>query len=143
MAFVLIGSPQEAKQVDFEKADQRQREVSRFIFPFKNGEKLTFVGCFLQKAENDGKTADYLVYRFKNESGQEGDVTRKMLCDRGKKILDDDVTLEGILPVNSLSSEVYKACNKKGAKFVAAVVPDYYSNGTRRMSDFGVIQFAK
>jgi hypothetical protein len=142
--FKVIGSPIEATKEQIALADERVRESSKFIFPFANGEELSFVGCFWQPAENDGADASYLVFRFKSEKdGHTGDVTRKMLCNRGKKILTEDVTLLGMMPVNSLPSDLYKLCNKKDAKFIAVSVPDYYSSGTRRISDFGVIQMKK
>lgn len=142
--FKVIGSPVEATQAQIELADERVRESSKFIFPFANGEELSFIGCFWQQAENDGTDASYLVFRFKSEKDNHtGDVTRKMLCSRGKKILSEDVTLLGMMPVNSLPSELHKLCTKKDAKFIAVSVPDYYSSGTRRISDFGVIQMKK
>ena len=142
--FKVIGNPVEATQEQINLADERVRESSKFIFPFANGEELSFVGCFWQPAESDGNDASYLVFRFKSEKdGHTGDVTRKMLCNRGKKILTEDVTLLGMMPVNSLPSELHKLCTKKDAKFVAVSVPDYYSSGTRRISDFGVIQMKK
>jgi hypothetical protein len=142
--FKVIGSPIEATKEQIELADERVRESSKFIFPFMNGEELSFVGCFWQPAESDGADASYLVFRFKSEKdGHVGDVTRKMLCNRGKKILSEDITLIGMMPVNSLPSDLFKLCNEKDARFIAVSVPDYYSSGTRRISDFGVIQVKK
>lgn len=142
--FKVIGNPVQATQEQINLADERVRESSKFIFPFANGEELSFIGCFWQPAKNDDADASYLIFRFKSEKdGHTGDVTRKMLCNRGKKILTEDVTLLGMMPVNSLPSELHKLCTEKDAKFVAVSVPDYYSSGTRRISDFGVIQMKK
>ena len=142
--FKVIGNPVQATQEQITLADERVRESSKFIFPFMNGEELSFVGCFWQPAESDGADASYLVFRFKSEKdGHVGDVTRKMLCTRGKKILNEDITLVGMMPTNSLPSELYKLCAQEGARFITVSVPDYYSSGTRRISDFGVIQVKK
>ena len=142
--FELTGKPTKASPQQIKEAENRFMNSQRFIFPLKDGTEIKkFLGLFIQPATSDGEKADYLVFRLQTEDGKSYDLTRKFFSNREKIILMENVIIEGLAPSNEGFQDVAKrienALNDDSKKVIAHAVPDFYSSGVRRNSDFGVI----
>lgn len=142
--FELTGAPRKASPQQIKEAENRFMNSQRFIFPLKDGTEIKkFLGLFIQPATSDGEKADYLVFRLQTEDEKTYDLTRKFFSNREKIILMENVIIEGLAPSNEGFQDVAKrienALKDNSKKVIAHAVPDFYSSGVRRNSDFGVI----
>lgn len=142
MAIYLDGDVREITADEKEQDAKTVNRVLQSLFPFQEGQKVTFLGWYWQPAK-DPERADfrgYPVAGLKTEDGVIKYLSKKFFLTRTKYILSKKVTLKGLLDEPAAHLEdITQAAEACGNTLVAHAEEDFYSSGQARPNLFGVL----
>ena len=142
MAIFLDGDVREITTDEKEQDAKTVNRVLQSLFPFKEGEKVTFLGWYWQPAQDPERSdfRGYPVAGLKDSDGEIHYLSKKFFLTRTKYILSKKIIKKGLLDQPAAYMEdITKAAEACGNTLVAHAEEDFYSSGQAKPNLFGVL----